>query len=185
MFVFNFVENFSTTISRWMYELTVIIIRAATNEVALQIRSVAVIFYLYKTVFADCIFFIQCSPVICLVKAKVLPHFRVETWRCVCFTVHVFSAILASVLHVVCMFLLLLSFTRLLHWPLLPPTLPPFTGLAPPQRGQARLGTDGYNAVNPLCVCMCIISIFAVCVSIIYCDGERNNISEYRFFSHP
>ena len=49
------------------------------NKVALQIHSVAVIFYLRKTVLAYCIFFIQCSPVICLVKAKVGPHFRVET----------------------------------------------------------------------------------------------------------
>ena len=49
------------------------------NQVALQICSVAVIFYLRKTVLADGIFFIRCSPVICLIKANVGPHFRVKT----------------------------------------------------------------------------------------------------------
>ena len=59
----------------------------------------------------------------------------------ICFSLFVFSAILASVL--------LLLLTRLLHRPLLTPTLPSFTGLVPPQTGQERLSTDGDNGVNP------------------------------------
>lgn len=73
------------------------------NKVAQQIRTVAVVFYLRKTVLADFAFVIQCSPItpLCGSTAEVGPHFTVVTCSgpliFFSFSLFVVSAVLAFV----------------------------------------------------------------------------------------